>query len=474
MALYTLGVSTSSVSLPIGAVTVDVVQSALGYSSGIVTLAAAAFSLTIAGGHLGSSVGAGSIDCAALDLAMTTNFQGSVGAAEIDGSVARRLAEYATVSPAVPGSPATVELDFTNYNGTDGWSLTLSGDTQFFISDPLGTPGVPGSPMPVFADWTGSTAGAIYTYTSNDNQDTESYTGPSIGDITAVFTQGVADIAEVVELAQAASDGFVIDAPLWPGIQEVTFATGSGTGILRGTEKALSLWEAGREVYSLWGYEIADLRLITYGRESIVNWCNAAMQLIYSNAHRLDYFNRDVLELAVTTSGTVALPANVQLVQGPARIGTAVLSTLASRAEYDHFAALYVGDSSLASPIAFYVEPLRGTGSDSVGLTLNLAPLPTDTVTVRLDVTLEPPRYDVVDLLQATILQLPHKWAETIFLPIVRKWACGDTKMSKNQRAAVIPQIDEQFAAARQMLGLADIEPPAQSKTKPEKQGGAA
>lgn len=235
-------------------------------------------------------------------------------------------------------------------------------------------------------------------------------------------------------------------------------------------DTAMSLSSVAREIYSLWGYEITDLRVLTYGRESIVNWCNAAMQLIYSNAHRLDYFNRETLELTVTTSGTVALPANVQMIQGPARIGTAPLRTLASRSEYDHFAALYVGDSTVASPIAFYVEPIRGSLNDSVGLTLNLTPLPADTVTVRLDVTLEPPRYDTVDLMQATLLQLPHKWAETIFLPLARKWACADARMGNTRRAAVMPQIDEQFALARQMLGLADIEPPAQAKAKPEKE----
>jgi hypothetical protein len=198
------------------------------------------------------------------------------------------------------------------------------------------------------------------------------------------------------------------------------------------------------------------------------------MQLIYSHADKLDYFNREQTTISVTTSGTAALPANVQRIQGPARIGSAPLRTLASRAEYDHFAALYVGDSSLSAPIAFYVEPTRASSGDSVGLTLNLAPVPTGTVSVVLDVTLEPPRYDIVDLMQATVLQLPHKWAETIFMPLVRKWACSDSMMGSTRRTAVMAQIDEQYAAAKQMLGLADIEPPAQSKAKPEKGGAPA
>ena len=468
-----LGTSQASVSVALASVTLLTTGSLLGASSGPVSMTAAAVTLTTTGGPLGSSVGAGGLDCAALDLDMLCNMGASTGAGEIESTVDRRLAEYATIVEAVVGDFATVVMDWTNYDGL-AFGMTFDGASWNPSLEPAGQ-----APSIVYAfnGWTGSpTSAVLYTFTYDNRLDGRVFdegTGPTVG-ISSVFTQGITPVDAVLGLVQAASDGFVIDAPLWPGIQEVTFATGTGTGILRGTEKAMSLWEVGREVYSLWGYEIADLRLITYGRESIVNWCNAAMQLIYSNAHRLDYFNREVLELTVTTSGTVALPANVQLVQGPARIGTAVLSTLASRAEYDHFAALYVGDSSLASPIAFYVEPLRGTGSDSVGLTLNLAPLPAGTVTVRLDVTLEPPRYDVVDLMQATILQLPHKWAETIFLPIVRKWACADSRMGNTRRQAVMPQIDEQFAAAKQMLGLADIEPPAQSKTKPEKQGGAA
>jgi hypothetical protein len=261
--------------------------------------------------------------------------------------------------------------------------------------------------------------------------------------------------------------GFVIDVPLWLGSQSLIL-TGLGSGELRGPDKTLSLWDVGRLIYALWGYEVTDLRAISIGRERLVALCNAAMQLIFSRADTLDYFNRQQLTISVSTSGTVALDSSIQKIQGPARIGTSTLRTLASRSEYDSFAALVLGDSTLAAPIAFYVEPTRAALGDSVALSLNLIPLPTDTVSVVLDVSMEPPRYDVVDMMQGTVLQLPHKWAETLFIPLVRKWACADSLMPTSRRTAMMGEINEHYATAQRLLGLADIEVPAQSAAKPK------
>lgn len=392
---------------------------------------------------------------------MTSNFQGADSIARVAGIMESR----AGVTE-VPATYAHFTYDFTNYNGSN-FEIDVDGlGAQSYSGTPNLAPAVPF----VFTGWTAVTAGQLVTWTCDTTGPGHYQTAIEVSG--AVLQGSFAGGSDLIPY-EPSSDGFVVDAPLWPGLREVSIAC-SGDGLLRGADKTISLMDVGREIYSLWGYTIKDLKLIEVGRESIVNCCNAAMQLIYSHADRLDYFNREQTTISVTTSGAAALPANVQRIQGPARIGSAPLRTLASRAEYDHFAALYVGDSSLAAPIAFYVEPTRASSGDSVGLTLNLAPVPTGTVSVVLDVTLEPPRYDIVDLMQATVLQLPHKWAETIFMPLVRKWACSDSMMGATRRTAVMAQIDEQYAAAKQMLGLADIEPPAQSKAKPEKGGAPA
>jgi hypothetical protein len=220
--------------------------------------------------------------------------------------------------------------------------------------------------------------------------------------------------------------------------------------------KALLLGDIARAVYALWGYDgIQNLGTITIGRERIAEWCNAAMQLIYSQADRLEYFNRERVTVTVGTVGSVALPSSVQRIQGEARIGGRSLRPLASKSQVSDFATLYGG----SSPMGFLVESVRESGADSLGMTLYVAPAPSQDTDITLDVTYEPPRFESADLLSGQVIPLPHKWAETIFMPLVRKWAAGDGRMPASMRAAQIAEIDAQYAAARQMLGLADIDP---------------
>lgn len=235
-----------------------------------------------------------------------------------------------------------------------------------------------------------------------------------------------------------------------------TFTCGMAARI--GTpDKALYLADVARAVYALWGYDgITNLSAITIGRERIVGYCNAAMQLIYSQSARLEYFNRTELTLTVGSGGSVALPANVQRVQGDARIAGRSLSPLSSRSQVTEFASIY---GTTTSPLAFLVDSLRGEGADSLGMTLYLAPPPAEDTEVTLDVTSEPPRWDSADLLGGSLVPLPHKWVETLFMPLVRKWAAGDSRMPKSARAAQMQEIDAQYNAAREILGLADIQP---------------
>lgn len=237
----------------------------------------------------------------------------------------------------------------------------------------------------------------------------------------------------------------------------VARSTGTMQGRVGFAHNGLLLADVARAVYAQWGNDgIIDLSKITIGRERIVEWCNAAMQLIYSQSARLEYFNRSELTLTVGSGGSVALPANVQRVQGDARIGGRSLSPLSSRSQVTEFATIY---GTTTSPLAYLVDSLREEGADSLGLTLYLAPPPAEDTEVTLDVTHEPPRWNSSDLLSGLVVPLPHKWVETLFMPLVRKWAAGDSRMPKSARAAQMQEIDAQYNAAREILGLADIQP---------------
>ena len=240
-------------------------------------------------------------------------------------------------------------------------------------------------------------------------------------------------------------------------ITSIARSVGTMTGRVGYAHNGLLLADVARAVYALWGYEgIQNLSTISVGRERIAEWCNAAMQLIYAQSARLEYFNRSELTLLVGTSGSVALPATVQRIQGDARLAAGrSLKPLSSRSQVTDFATLY-GSSA---PIGFLVDSQREESVDSLGLTLYLAPAPSDDVEVTVDVTLEPPRWNSSDLLSGLVIPLPHKWVETLFMPLVRKWAAGDSRMPKSARASQMQEIDAQYSTAREILGLADIQP---------------
>jgi hypothetical protein len=286
--------------------------------------------------------------------------------------------------------------------------------------------------------------------------------GVSSGSTSLSWTRSISGVAAGVSRAAAIAYTKTIV------VTASATATSTMTGRISLAHKGLLLPDVARAVYALWGYDgIQNLRTITIGRERIAEWCNAAMQLIYSQADRLEYFNRDRVTVTVGTGGSVALPVTVQRIHGEARIGGRSLRPLASKGQITDFTNLYGG----SSPIGFLVESIRDTGADSLGMTLYVAPAPSEDTEVTLDVTYEPPRFESADLLSGQVIPLPHKWAETIFMPLVRKWAAGDGRMPASMRAAQIAEIDAQYAAARQMLGLADIDPVTVKDSKEGKAG---
>ena len=270
-----------------------------------------------------------------------------------------------------------------------------------------------------------------------------------------------------VMAAELLPEGFEVDVPL-PRASDEAIIGCSGVGLLRSDIKRLSLVDVALQVYALWGFQVGRVGDMNgYGLDSIVAWVNAAMQLIFSRAERLDYFNTETLTLTVPTTGTLALDSSIQRIQGPVRIADTLrpLRPLASRSELEQFAAYYLDSAQIpAFPLAYYLDSSRAAEPDSVALAIWLAPAPTADLDIKVDVTKEPPRYDHIDVQRGIALELPHKWAETILLPIVRKWASADTLMPGGTRQAVQPQVDAQYAAAIAVLGLADPSPPATAK----------
>lgn len=224
---------------------------------------------------------------------------------------------------------------------------------------------------------------------------------------------------------------------------------------------ALTVFDAARECYNLWRIEITDPRQIEFARERVLAYINTAVQTMHARSHLLDYFTRAPLTVTITGgTGSVELPASVQVVRGPVKLDTnnMPLRQVMTRTELDLFGSYFFGESPLPStPRAFYLDSANQSNADNVKLTLHVTPPPVDDTDLVLDVAYQPARYTVGDIYAKTPLQVPAKFAETIFWPLLRHAAAGDTLFKSE---TLRPDIDAKYKAAAVTLGLVAPNPP--------------
>jgi hypothetical protein len=224
---------------------------------------------------------------------------------------------------------------------------------------------------------------------------------------------------------------------------------------------ALTVFDAAREVYNLWRIEITDPRQIEFARERVLAYINTAVQTMHARAHLLDYFTRAPLTVTITGgTSSVALPDSVQVVRGPVKLETnnLPLRQVMTRTDLDLFGAYFFGESPLPSaPRAFYLDAANQNSADNVKLTLHVTPPPVDNTNLILDVAHEPARYTAGDIYARKALQVPAKFAETIFWPLLRYAAAGDNLFKTE---TLRPDIDAKYKAAAVTLGLVAPNPP--------------
>lgn len=244
---------------------------------------------------------------------------------------------------------------------------------------------------------------------------------------------------------------------------------GRSRAAMRSADAAgLTVFDAAREVYNVWGIEITDPRTITFARARVLDHINSAVQLLHSRAHVLDYFN--LAEFTVTVTGgtsSKALDDSIQVIRGPVKLAddNAPLNQIMSRGELDSFVAYWYGESEAPStPVAYFIETRRQAKSDNVALTLHVTPEPVDNTDVTFEAAIEPPRYDEHDIAAATGLQIPHKFAESLLWPILRHFAAGDPNYTGT--AEQRQDIATKHQAAMQQLGLYEPRPKEQEPEK--------
>lgn len=235
---------------------------------------------------------------------------------------------------------------------------------------------------------------------------------------------------------------------------------------------SLTVADAAREVLAVWGFEVEPHKL-EFARLRVVAIINAAMQEMHSRAHVLDFFSLATFTVTVAgASNSIALSDSIQVIRGPVKLAAdnIPLRLLASRGEFDNFVAFYYGDGDVPDkPRAYFIEGLHQNQADASALTLFVTPTPTDAIDVTFQAAIEPARYDENDILGATGLQMPNKFAESLFWPLLRYLALSDSNFRGDE--AKRQDITTKYQSAMSALGLHTPTPPELDKPKSKASG---
>jgi hypothetical protein len=210
-------------------------------------------------------------------------------------------------------------------------------------------------------------------------------------------------------------------------------------------------------------------------KERAIADLNAALQVIYSRAHRLDYFNKSTLKVTVAANAKTAdLPNTVQAVLGTARwketenaTTSKPLAAMSTLADAQQFSDLYAVVGS--APMAYYIDTRTQPEANVVKSTLMVVPVQTAQIYVDVEIAAAAPRYTWRDVELATPLQLPSTYAESLLMPIIRHRA---TSFRLFTNAQLKQTIDVQYQKAQLALGLVDPKPAQAAKPQTANVGG--
>jgi len=220
-----------------------------------------------------------------------------------------------------------------------------------------------------------------------------------------------------------------------------------------------TICELTHESLSLWGFLCAG-NAPRYALERAITDINKALQLVWNNAEGRDYWSNETISITLDDGDfSYDLPDEVQNVTGPCRRAdnNMPLTPVATIGGIETFADLYLDGFTLLEPVAYHVERLKQSADDPARCILRVAPpVSGDSVALNLDVVKECPRYTVDDLSSCPLVPIPHQYAETLLIPIIRYNASSYYLFSE---AALKETIDREYQQAMISLGLADPNP---------------
>lgn len=254
-----------------------------------------------------------------------------------------------------------------------------------------------------------------------------------------------------------------------------------GTLRLTTADAGFTVKQALAAIFSVWGAGCSDGCDAAYTAKgsAALDILNGCMQEILLNSKELQYLSRETitLQLEVTADAQtglfyVVLPDTVQAVVGPVRFyvdnnpGISIrhqLIGVSTKSQIMNFNTYYATNGG-NTIYGYWIDRAYQATGDRSRIRIYVSGFFSD-AEVAVDVEREALRYRAADCASGTVIPLPHQYAESLLLPLLREAASASPHASRRDSA---PMYQSAAASARKMFRLADPQNPA-LEPKPER-----
>jgi hypothetical protein len=232
--------------------------------------------------------------------------------------------------------------------------------------------------------------------------------------------------------------------------------TGSANLTGASDSHGMSFCDVVDELLSMWGI-FSRCSAPSVAIDRALNDINTSMQMVWNHADERNYWSSETLTITLA-DGTSSqnLPNDIQNVVGPCRRADnrRPLVPIGTIGELETFSDLYLDGEGVAEPVAYHVERMNQTGSDPAKCVFHVTPsVDGSSISFLLEVVKEAPRFTAGDFVACPVVPIPHRYVESLLLPIARYQASSFYLFRKADQKETI---DREYQQARVSLGLAD------------------
>jgi hypothetical protein len=227
------------------------------------------------------------------------------------------------------------------------------------------------------------------------------------------------------------------------------------------------------EIALMWGLRGA-CELQEHDRRRALHDLNRAMQVLWNRAPDRKYWTQGSLRLVFTAGvGVLNLENEIQNIVGEAALENGrALVPVGTITEIEQSEALFLDSAVPDHPVFYYIERMNQAAHDAARCRFHVAPTPVADAAVIVDAVFEPPRFGVNDIARNTLVPIPHRYAESLLLPVVRYYAAQywQNQLSEQQRQTV----EGDYREVAVVLGLADPLPGLSGDNRPRREEAVA